>query len=317
MITALIEPILAIIIIATFVFAASSIYGKFLIKEVQSSYHFLLLQIIFSFVLVCLVNIMLFLSGYYPAIDLQISGVVLIFLASIFAFIGFVTLLRGFEIGDVSVGGVFLSSRVFISVPIAIIFIGEKYPFITYICIVITIVGALMVSWQKNLPIKEVLTFRASGSNYFLITLISWGVANSIVRQLNNEVFLLLFLLIRGVFFVTFAVVTYPILNRFLASGKAIKYTSTSIKHTGIYILILFFAQASFVYALGVSLTLTEGIGVLEGVFTFLLAVIISKNLKWKEILEEPLDQLTLSIRSIGVILAIIGTVGVLISYTQ
>jgi hypothetical protein len=67
-----------------------------------------------------------------------------------------------------------------------------------------------------------------------------------------------------------------------------------------------------FVYALGNSLTITEAIGTGEGVVTLVGSIIIAKYFD-NSILDEPTTGSSISIRMIGTILAIIGTLGVVL----
>jgi len=112
--------IISITIISTFIFAFSSVYGKFLIKETGYSYHFILIQFVITFIILSGINGFLIVNRNIEIIQYFNQKVLLIvILSSLFAFLGFVALFKGFEVGDVSVGGVFLSSRVFVSIPLA------------------------------------------------------------------------------------------------------------------------------------------------------------------------------------------------------
>jgi hypothetical protein len=88
------------------------------------------------------------------------------------------------------------------------------------------------------------------------------------------------------------------------------KINYSIVVNTIFYAIILIIAQTSFVYALGENLTITEGVGILEGVFTFIFVISLYKTEFFKKYLFEATDIKTLSIRITGVILAFLGTAG-------
>lgn len=302
------ELIALITIISTIIFAVTSIYGKVIIKDVQSSYNFFLMQIILFIPILTVVNILIQPDLTYLFSWLDMTKLVL---ASIFGFTGYVALYKGFEVGNVSVGGVMLSSRVLVSIPLAI-FIGEIYPLFIYVFIAIAFMGAMLVSYREDLSIKDFLQLKSSGLNYFLVTLVSWALANTLTRELNNHFHPLLFLYIRIIFFAIIAIITYPILKKSLSNGISLTFNKKSTNQIILYILILLTAQMMYIYALGESLTIAEGLGVLEGVFTFMMAIGLSKINFFKNYLEEPLGQLTLIVRVFGVLITTLGTIGIL-----
>ena len=303
------ELIPIITIIATIIFAVTSIYGKIIIKDVQSSYIFFLMQIILFIPVLTVVNVILQPDLTYLTSWEDMNKIIL---ASVLAFAGYVALYKGFEVGNVSVGGVMLSSRVLLSIPLAI-FIGEIYPFFIYVFIFISFLGAILVSWKKDLSVKAFFHLRSSGLNYFLVTLVSWGISNTLIRELNNHFNPLLFLYLRMIIFAIIAILTYPLLNNSLSNGMSIRFTKKNTYQVLLYIFIILTAQIMYVYALGESLTIAEGLGVLEGMFTFVMAIALSKIKYFKNYLEEPLDKLTLLIRTFGVLVTTIGTIGVLV----
>lgn len=301
-------PIFALI--ATILFAITSIYGKYIFTKMGSSYHFFLVQLIITGILLFIGNLILIpdISSIY-----DLKNLFLLILSSFLAYVGFISLYRGFEVGNVSVGGVLLSSRVLITIPLALL-IGEIYPSLVYVLIIIAVIGALMVSWTKNLPIKELLLLKSSGMYYFVLTLITWSLSNAVVRALNNAFHPLLFLFIRIIFFAIIALLSHSYLNpRLSPKTKFIKLNRPILLHTLMYSFILLSAQSLFIWALGESLLITETIGIFEGIFTFILAISISLIPYFRNYLNEPLDKLTLSVRSMGTVITTLTTVGVVL----
>ena len=302
------ELIAIITIISTIIFAVTSIYGKIIIENIENSYFFFLLQILFIVPILFVVNLIIKPDLTYLS---SLPDLIMIFFASIFAFLGYIFLYKGFEVGNVSVGGVMLSARVLLSIPLAIL-IGELYPILTYFFILIALIGAILVSFKLGLSLKDFFQFKSSGMNYFIITLFSWAISNTLTRELNNHFHPLLFLFLRIIMFLIIAVLTYPFLKQYLAKNQKFQFSRKNIFQIITYVLILITAQVMYVYALGVSLTIAEGLGVLEGMFTFIMAIGLSKNSYFKEYLQEPLERITLLVRTTGVIITMIGTFGVL-----
>ena len=304
------ELIALITITSTIIFAITSIYGKIIIEDIENSYNFFLIQIVLMIPILIIIN-------YLISPDLSnlnsYNDLIKVFLASFFGFFGYIALYKGFEVGNVSVGGVMLSSRVLISIPLAVLLIGEHYPLHIYLFILISFFGAILVSYKKDLSLKTFFQFRSSGINYFLVTLICWAISNTLTRDLNNHFHPLLFLLIRIVFFAIIALITYPLFKSSLAKDKPLKLSKRTFYQVVTYIIIIITAQTLYIYALGQSLTIAEGLGVVEGVFTFILAISLSKLPYFKEYLQEPLQKITIIVRTIGVIITTVGTFGVII----
>lgn len=301
------ELIAIITIVSTIIFAITSIYGKIIIEDIQNSYYFFLLEIACFVPMLIFVNILIRPDLQYLSSS---SDLLMVFFSSIFSFIGYITLYKGFEVGNVSVGGVMLSSRVLLSIPLAI-FIGEIYPFFIYVFIFIALCGAILVSFKQGLSIKDFFQFRSSGMNYFIVTLITWAISNTLIRELNNHFSPLLLLLLRISMFFIIAVLTFPYLLKVLGPDKPLKLSRKNLYQVVTYNLIILSAQVLYVYALGVSLTIAEGLGVLEGMFTFILAIGLSKISYFKQYLQEPMERITIIVRTLGVIIATVGALGV------
>ena len=71
-------------------------------------------------------------------------------------------------------------------------------------------------------------------------------------------------------------------------------------------------AQGGFIFGLAKSLTVSEAIGVAEGPFTLMYTLFVAKFLD-NSVLKEPLDRKSVSVRLIGAIIAITGTLGVIL----
>lgn len=313
----MVDSIALLALCMTVLFAFSSIYSKFLIERAGSSYHFFLIHIPLALTAFWVLAVISMLNGDSFSSLQNMNHMAALIASSVFAWIGFVTLLRGFEVGNVSVGGVVLSSRVIFSVPIAIFVLSERYHNVVYLWIFIALIGAVLVSWEKGLEVRQLLLLKGGGASWFVVTCLSWAICNGFVRYLDNNVPVALFLAARMTVFALLSVATFPWLNRWLADSRNLRPTRQLTGLILIYVLVLVAAQLGMIYALGESLTITEGIGVIEGVFTFIFAVLLARSATLQKTLNEPIDKHTLIVRAVASTLAAIGAMGVLLEWGQ
>jgi drug/metabolite transporter (DMT)-like permease len=244
----------------------------------------------------------MFLIGIYPNDNITLENVILIILSTTFLFFGVVSLYYGLKVGNVSVGGLILSSRVLVSIFLAIAILGENFPFIIYFWILIIFLGIIFTSWQENLSLIEGI--KDSGSIYFFITIIFWGFAFTIIGAINNEVFIITFLLIRLFVMCLLIIFLYPFLNSYIGDSGKIHFSFRYVFFIFLFVLVATVGDAASIIALGESVTVAEAIGAFQGVIIFIFVLILSKNIKLKEIFGEPLGKKTLLVRSSGIIIA-------------
>ncbi|MHA1989491.1 MAG: EamA family transporter [Candidatus Hodarchaeales archaeon] len=281
-------------------FSALSIKG--LIYYMKNPVHILLYQMLLNFLLILIIGIILIFLGIYPDEIITLENVILIILSTTFLFFGVVSLYYGLKEGNVSVGGLILSSRVLVSIFLAISILGEHFPLLIYFWILIIFLGIIFTSWQENLSLIEGI--KNSGSIYFFITIFFWGFANTIIGAINNEVFIITFLLIRLFVMCLLIIILYPSLNSFIGDGEKIHFSFRHMIFVFLFVLIATVGDAASIVALGESVTVAEAIGAFQGVIIFIIVLILSKNIKFKEIFSEPLGKKTLIIRSSGIIIA-------------
>jgi drug/metabolite transporter (DMT)-like permease len=249
-------------------------------------------------------------KGFDGEILLELDIWLIILLTSIFALMGYIAILLGFEKGKASVGGVVLSSRAFASIPLGYIFLDERYPVIVYLFIFVTLVGGITVSWDATLNVGEVVRLKAPGMKYYVIAAICWACANVLISMLDGEIPPFMFLLIRQVIMLSLALLFYRVASRnFDSMNHAIDFMK--VRRVLVYVFILISAQALFIYSLGKSLTVTEGIGVAEGAVTFIFSIVVAYLID-NSVLQEPIDRRSILLRTMGVFLATIGTLGVI-----
>lgn len=297
--------------ISVIFFGLGSILIKYIIPEVNGSIQFLSLQLPLSFLLILPIFLIFESwnsSSYWGNV---LEYLPLIFAASMLSFIGFLLMNVGLEHGNASVGSVILSSRVFFSVPLAILIVGETYPPLTYVFILIALIGAITVSWREELSLKAMLLFQAKGIRWFFGTALFWAIANLIVRQIGDSVSVLTFIFIRGTILLFASFITYRIYRRYRGI-KPISYQRKTAGKLALYLVSNLAAQFMFIFALGVSLTITEAIGTGEGVVTLIGSIILAKYVDNK-ILDEPTTGSSITIRIVGAIFAITGTLGVVL----
>ena len=281
--------------------------------EMLYSYHFLVLQtsiIALISTSMLLATIILGLNWYAVFTIQQLIPVIL---SAVLTFLGSVTVLRGFEVGNVSVGGVILSSRVFISIPAAILIFGEIYPTIVYIIIILIIIGNICVSWTKGQAFNAIVLFKGSGGRWFILTAIFFAIGNIFVRSINNNLPLLVLLTLRFDIYFILAIILFPIFNPLLAHNKKPIISKDAILKTIVFAVLTIVGELAFISVVRENLTIAEGLGVFEGIFTFSISLLVASNIHYNQVLKEPLDRQSLSIRITGAGLAILGTICIFI----
>ena len=304
--------------IGTIVISISFIYSKLVLTQIKNPVHMLFLQIAINYVLLLII--------YFPSLlvigselnaNLSISNIFIILCSAIAIFVGLITFFIGLHEGNVSTGGVIVSSRVIVSLLLAWVFLNERFPFNSYLFILIVFIGVLLVSWQQELKLKEVFLFKSSGSGWFLIAVTFFAIGNAFIRLLSNQINVLTQLVFRLTFLLIATLVSYPLLNRRIGNRRHLKETLGKprlVLQAIIYVVLIMIADITTTLAIGESLTITEAITALEGLFVFIFMILIAQNKTLLKALQEPFDKKTLTVRFLGVIIATIGIISFIYS---
>ncbi len=296
-------------LIAVFLFATTSVMTKYLIAMVGGPYRFLAYQLTVGLTIIWSV---FFLFDSTP-IDPNLGNpevVMSLLLSSIFAFGGFVCLMIGFSKGNASVGGIFIASRLIVNIPLAFVFLGEKYPFFVYVLILVTLFGAILVSWDGDLTVKEVFLMKGKGVAWFFLTMVLWGLSNFFIADIGNQLSALEFLAYRQVFLLIAVWLFYPLISPNV-DGNSKGVSLSFIRLLLLYIAFTVSAQLLFISSLLQNLTITEGIGAMEGAATFLISLGTAKLLG-NSVLNEVMDRRTLLLRIAGVVLSTFGVLAII-----
>ncbi|MHA2249194.1 MAG: EamA family transporter, partial [Candidatus Kariarchaeaceae archaeon] len=281
--------------VSIILFAFTSVITKFIIPEIGGPFRFLSVQLTLGVTVTSSILLGLVLGGYTINIHNTPDILLKLILSTIFAFAGYTTLMIGFRKGNASVGGVILSSRVIVTIPLAFFALKEQYEADIYIYIIVALLGAILVSWDPKLTFREFILFKGGGARWFFITMFFWALANFYTTSIGEAIPAIVFIAYRQILFIPLVLILYkPGIEWFDQEKKPI--TLKVIKKLVIYILFLISAQILFVSALQKSLTISEGIGVLEGATTFILSLGIAKFYD-NSVMDEPLDQKTIFIR--------------------
>lgn len=297
-----------------FVISTSFIYSKFVIAQINNPIHMVFLQITINFILLLIILVpSLFLFGEELSQNLTISNIFVIFCSAMAIFAALVSFYIGLEKGNVTIGGMIISSRVIVSTLLAWLFFSENIPLISYLFILIVFGSVLLVSWEKELPIREILLFKSSGASWYLLSVLFFSTGNVFIRLLNNQVNILTQLVLRLTFLLFAIILFYPMLNQRIGDKRPLKATISNPKlliQALIFVLMILIADFSMTIAIGESLTIAETIGALEGIFIFLMMLVVLQNKNLRTIFQEPFDRKTITIRSLGVIFATLGILG-------
>ncbi|MFX1536746.1 MAG: EamA family transporter [Promethearchaeota archaeon] len=299
--------------IGTIVTSISFVYSKIVLAQIKNPIHMLFLQIVINYVLLLIIYFpSLLLFGLEINENLTITNVFIIFCSAMVIFTGLVAFFTGLQKGNVSAGGVIVSSRVIVSVLLAWLFLNEYFPFSSYLFILIVFIGVLMVTWQKELRLKDILLLKSGGSGWFLLAVVLFATGNAFIRLLNNQINVITQLVFRLTFLLMATLFFYPILNKKIGDRRPLKVTvgvPKLVLQATIYVILIMIADIATTAAIGESLTITETILALEGFFVFILIVLIAQNKTLRDVLQEPFDRKTLAIRFLGVITTTFGII--------
>ncbi|OLS19594.1 MAG: hypothetical protein HeimC2_40730 [Candidatus Heimdallarchaeota archaeon LC_2] len=299
------------LVIAINFFAVSSILGKYLISASGGPLNFLIYQLVIALPFLLIISYFEYWKDSSIISLLTSRLLVAFFFISLFAVIGYLSLLTGFKEGNVSVGGIILSSRVVLSVPLAFFVLSESYKITVYLAIFISIFGAIIVSWDKNLDIKALFSLKAPGIRWYFLTTLTWALSNFLISYYLQEIPTFTVITIRQIFMTAFAMLYY--LSKYKSfSSTRIPLSRNLIMKIIIYVLIIMIAQAGFIFGLSKSLTISEAIGVAEGPFTLIYTLLVAKFLD-NSVLKEPLDRKSVLVRIVGATIAVMGTLGVIL----
>ncbi|MFX0065484.1 MAG: EamA family transporter [Candidatus Hermodarchaeota archaeon] len=299
--------------IGTIVTSISFVYSKIVLTQIKNPLHMLFLQIAINYGLLLII--------YFPSFllfdleineNLTITNIFIIFCSAMAIFTGLVAFYTGLQKGNVSAGGVIVSSRVIVSVLLAWLFLNEYFPLSSYIFILIVFIGVLLVTWQKELRLKDVLLLKSGGSGWFLLAVVLFAIGNAFIRLLNNQINIITQLVFRLTFLLMATLFFYPILNKKIGDKRPLKETvgvPKLVLQATIYVILILIADIATTAAIGESLTITETILALEGLFVFILIVLIAQNKTLRDVLQEPFDRKTLVIRFLGVITTTFGII--------
>ncbi|MFX0183179.1 MAG: EamA family transporter [Candidatus Hodarchaeota archaeon] len=299
--------------IGTIVISISFVYGKLVLVQIKNPVHMLFLQISINYILLLIIYLpSLLVFGSELNANLSISNIFIISCSAMAIFAGLVTFFIGLHEGNVSAGGVIVSSRVIASILLAWLFLNERFPINSYLFILVVFIGVLMVSWQKELRLEEIFLFRSSGSGWFIVAVIFFAIGNAFIRLLSNQINILTQLIFRLTFLLIATLIAYPLLNRKIGDKRPLKETVRNPKlvlQAIIYVALILIADIVITLAIGESLTITEAITALEGLFVFMFMILIANNKTLQKALQEPFDKKTLTVRFLGVVIATIGII--------
>ena len=300
------------VLISITLFAFTTLLTKYVIAGAGGPYKFLTIQLSTGLVVMGIFFLIFFRDELIDQDIFEPDVMAKFLLASVFGFLGFIFLLVGLEKGNASVGGIFISSRVIVNIPLAYIFLNERYHYSIYLFILLTFIGALIVSWSSELSVLDVILLRGKGTKYYLITMVFWGLSNIFVTSMGTVISPFHFLMYRQFVFVIAVWMFYPLLRKRL-DHNAPKLDWSFFRKVLLYITLTLVAQILFLFSLQQSLTITEGLGVFEGVITFIITILFAHHVD-NTILGESLGKKELMIKIAGVILSITGTVMVIFS---
>lgn len=292
-------------VVAVFLFAFTSVISKYILKQLRAPYYYTLLQILVTLPIFLIV--MFSTSDISHLIEIRDQYLLELVISSIFAFTGMLTLMLALDKGNASTAGIFLSTRVIFSIPLAIIFLGEMQSWFVYVIIIAILLGSVATSYDHSVSIGRILKGKENGVRWLLLTSLFWSISNFFVTRVTQVIAPFEYLGLRIIIFLALALL-FKIPGSRAFDGDRKHRTRSIFPILIVFTALTLVGQYLFVVALSISLTLTEGIGVFEGVLTFILSISLAKIFKMDS-LDEVVDRKSMVVRITGIIIATTGVV--------
>ncbi len=179
---------------------------------------------------------------------------------------------------DVSSATPIVSVETIFVVPLSYIFLREFYGLDVILWILIAMCGAIMTSWDENIKIKQLISFRNKALWIFLIVAFLYASGNVAVKPAMKYVSNYNFLIWRE--FAWFGVLLLMLPLIFHKEESRILRTEWkgALGVSLVAILIQYFGYLLMFYSLGFSVQITKGLMASGGIFAVTIGFLLSKT---------------------------------------
>ncbi|MFX0185859.1 MAG: hypothetical protein ACFE95_22475 [Candidatus Hodarchaeota archaeon] len=295
-------------LIASFAFSLGTILSKVALSVIKNRNIALYYQLFVNFLFIIVLFLIMQLITPFPFSDLTFNDYFILIGSAIFVYIALLFSYLGLERGNVSVGKVISSTRVGFSIIFAYVLLVELYSPDIYLIILIMLTGAIIVSWHQELQLKDFLTLKGGGIIWFIIAAFFMALSNYLLSSLQNTIAIQVIMLFRLAILFLISLIHTSWLKFYNRKDMNLKIDRRTLGYIIIYVICYIVGDFFLITALGISLTISEAVMTTQAIITFILIIGLSRLKSLKELIAEPLDQKTLVIRFIGIIIAVLAT---------
>ncbi len=301
-------------LIASFAFSLGTILSKVALSEIKNRDVALFYQLFVNFLFILNLFLVIQLITPFPFIDLTFNDYFILIGSAVFVYIALLFSYLGLERGNVSVGKVISSTRVGFSIIFAYVLLVELYSYDIYLIILVMLTGVILVSWHQELQFKDFITLKGGGVIWFIISAFFMALSNYLLSSLQNTIAIHVIMLFRLAVLFFISLIHTSWLKFLKKRDMNFKINRRTLVYIITYVISYIVGDFLLITALGMSLTISEAVMTTQAIITFILILILSRFKSLKELIAEPLDQKTLLIRFIGIIIAVLATLFLIIS---
>ncbi|UCE12287.1 MAG: EamA family transporter [Candidatus Heimdallarchaeota archaeon] len=306
------EIVIFFSLVASFAFSLGTILSKVALSAIKNRDVALFYQLSVNFLLILTLFFGIQLVEPFPFGDLGLNDYFIMIISAVLVYIALLFSYLGLERGNVSVGKVISSTRVGFSIIFAYVLLAEVYSLYIYQLILVMLVGVISVSWHQELELKDFITLKGGGIIWFIISAFFMALSNYMLSSLQNAIAVHVIMLFRLTTLFSISLIHTSWLKLYTRQDMNFKIDRRILGYIVIYVICYIIGDFFLITAFGISLTISEAIMTTQAIITFILILGLSQFESLKELIAEPLDQKTLLIRFIGIIIAVLATLSLI-----
>lgn len=306
------EIVIYFSLVASFAFSLGTILSKVALSAINNRDVALFYQLCVNFLFIVALFLGIQLMEPFPFRDLTLNEYFVMVASAVFVYIALLFSYLGLERGNVSVGKVISSTRVGFSIIFAYVLLFEVYSPHIYQLILVMLFGVISVSWHQELQLKDFITLKGGGIIWFIISAFFMALSNYLLSSLQNTIAVHVIMLFRLTTLFAISLIHTSWLKFYKGRDMNFKIDRRILGYIVIYVISYIIGDFFLITAFGISLTISEAIMTTQAIITFILILGLSQFKSLRELIAEPLDQKTLLIRSIGIIIAVLATLSLI-----
>jgi drug/metabolite transporter (DMT)-like permease len=179
---------------------------------------------------------------------------------------------------DASSASPIIATQSIFVIPLTYIFLNEFYGLIVILWILIAVLGAIMTSWDENINVRQLFSFKNKAFWIFFIAAFLYALGNVAVKPALKIVSNFNFLIWREFAWFGVLLALMPLIFHKREQKRLREDWKDAIGFVIFGILIQFFGYILMFYALGISVQITMGLIASNGFFAVIIGFFLSKT---------------------------------------